>query len=157
MATLDDVLTELKTVLRTVSELRNLPDEPPAQLNAFPAAIVYPTAGRSRFASSVGAGGQPVLWKYRTVVIDLYVTSSGNLGASLKRARPFADSVPDALMRAYAADRFGGLVTMLGDPDGLGGSWPVRHEAIQTEISGGGTAMGWRFELDIAYTEELTA
>ena len=154
---LDDVLGEIKTVLRTVDGLRNLPDEPPAQLNAFPAALVYEVSGRQRFASANGGNGGPVVWKYHTIRIDLYLIQGAFSSATIKKLRPFTHLVPDALMLAYNADKLAGTVATLGDPDAAGGIWPIRHEGINSATPGGLPAYGWGFEIDVAFLEELTA
>lgn len=154
---LDDVLSEIKTVLQTVEGLRNLPDEPPAQLNAFPAALVYPTSGRMRFVSAYGENGGAVVWKYHTITVDLYVVQGAFSSATIKKLRPFTHLVPDALMVAYNTDKLAGTVATLGDPDAAGGIWPIRHEGINSPTPGGLPAYGWRYEIDVAFMEELTA
>ena len=131
MTVLDDVLTEIKTVLRAVDGLRNLPDEPPDTLNTFPAAVVYPTTGRRRWATAYGPNGNPVAWVFHTITIDLYVVHGAFTGESLKVLRPFTHSVPNALMHAYTDNRFGGLVTTLGDPQDGGVAIYVPDEHVQ--------------------------
>lgn len=151
---LDAVLLEVKAVLRTVDGLRSVPDEPPEQINAFPVCLVYPGSGRMQLGPARGPNGLPRCWEFHTVTIDIYQNRS-DIARDLLTVRPFSRSVPAALIAAYATDRFNGTVALLGDPQLTSGTWPVRYALIMPE-PGGINAVGYRFELDVSFQEDIT-
>lgn len=153
MAALEQAVAAITTELRLLPGLYATPDAPPEQLSVFPALVVYPQSGFWRLGSPSGARARGMRWGTHTIAIRVHVERS-SLAHDVGQALPYAESVPDALFRGFARDRYGGAVVALGDPSVGGSAAPLRYE-FGPDQWGGIDTLAWRWSLDVTVEEEI--
>lgn len=108
MATLETVLAEAMEVVAAVTGIRSAPSLPTDNFNALPFAVGYPKAGISSF----GVPGERLCLD--SIVIELHVART-DLAGSMDVAFPYADSIPNALHKAYKDDQWDGSIDTFED------------------------------------------
>lgn len=88
---LQDAINEIRTKVLTVSDIQDVPEYAPEQLNAFPIVVVYPFEGEwksndSTFKTSL-----------HTIIVELHVQRN-DLPNAVQSAMAFSDSIPIALI-----------------------------------------------------------
>lgn len=91
MATLQDAVGGLMTLVDAVSGIREAPDYAPESIKTFPFAVGYAKSGTFEF----GVAGE--MKGLHDIVVEVHVARK-NLRSALKTAMGFSDSVPAAVM-----------------------------------------------------------
>jgi hypothetical protein len=141
VAELQDAIDQVIAVLRDVSGIRKVPSDPPEQLTAWPAAVVYVQSGAWKMGA--GYGGKTGL---HNIVIELHFDREVDLAHTVEEALKFADRVPNDLLSAFldnllpAVQTFEDIVFEFG-PLGWGGKstlgyrWTIRNIKMQSTIT----------------------
>lgn len=148
-----DVLREIRDDLRTLTGLSALPDQPPEQLNEWPALLVYAREGFWRLGTASGATGKPMRWGIHTIRVALHVERGPDLARATAELMPFAERIPHALFAGFYRDRFGGTVVLMGDPQ-VNQVAPITYE-VGPDIWGGIETLALRCGLQVAAQEEI--
>lgn len=151
MANLANVCAAIVAEVAALSGMAQVPNEPSEKLAVFPAAVVYPGETSWRLGSSDGGSGNPTMWGTSTIHIDVHVARK-NLGADFRALIPFADSLPLALFLAFATDRIGSTVTVLGNQVQSGA--PLRA-VIEESSWNTQPTLAYRCEFDVTFEQEI--
>ena len=142
------LLAEFRRLLGEIPGLR--PGQYPSEQDQNQiVCLIYPGPGRAQIGTSSGRGGLPSRWDFDTIIIEVATTRS-DMASDFLAVEPYVSSVPAALFRAFAQNRFSGLVATLGDPMTPGSTWPVRRSLIFPQ-SAGMDVIGYRWEVDVSY------
>jgi hypothetical protein len=91
MSSIQDAIDAINVLLRAVSGIRVVPDDPPDSMNIYPFAVVYPGSG----TWDQGVPGERL--GLCSLIVELHVARR-DLPTAVQHALTFADTVPDALM-----------------------------------------------------------
>ncbi len=108
MALLKDAVAEIVDELQTISDLRNVPDEPPTNADPFPFAVVYPLSG-------IFVGGPAPLMKgLHSINIEIHVALK-DMPRDFRHVMKLIDQIPYEMMKL----RKDGLLTNLSTFGGI--------------------------------------
>jgi hypothetical protein len=139
VADLQDAIDQVIAVLRDVPGIRKAYDDPPEQITAFPAGVVFARSGSWKMAPVGAKTG------LHNLVIQLHWDREVDLAHIVKEALPFADTVPNAVLLAFLNNELPALQTFEDltyefKPLGWGGKatvgyeWMIRNVKMQSTI-----------------------
>ena len=126
-------ITEIVTVLRGVSGLKNVPINPPEQMNYDTYAVVYPERG------SIDVAPIGTRESLHNIAIDVLTTRT-DLARDMARLEPFLDTIPNALLSEMtdSGDIFSNSIETFG---------ALTYAFISTDY-GGTPVIGYRFVME---------
>ena len=132
-ASIVTAITEIVGVLRAVSGLKNVPINPPEQMNYDTYAVVYPEQG------SVDVAPIGTRESLHNIAIDVLTTRT-DLARDMARIIPFLDLIPTALLSEMtdSGDIFSNSIETFGK---------LTYSFISTDY-GGTPVIGYRFVME---------
>lgn len=138
MAGIVSVINQVVTVLKTISALKNVPINPPEQMNYETFAVVYP------FSGSIDAAPIGVKESLHNIAIDA-LTVRTDLARNMATVKPFIDSIPVPLLQQVSFDSDGNPGQQFGTTietfEKLSYSW------LETDY-GGTPVVGYHFLME---------
>lgn len=135
-----NAIAEIQSIVGALHGVRGAPTEPPEQMSVFPFVVCYPRRGRwQQYTPETKRGTHEI-------AIEVHLPRGQELARAVAAAMGYADSVPNALMRAM---RGGALqhIQAFGDIEYTFG--PLGWGGLET--------IGWRFVMTNVVLETIIA
>ena len=136
MATLQQAITQIQTLVGALTGIKKAPATAPESINQFPFAVCYPESGTWELQAGVKKG-------LHTVVIEIHVARV-DLPRDIATALGYSESVVNTLM---------GNPTLAGMVDTITG--PVLYRFGSMHYAGQ-TTLGWQFRVTMKQQSAIT-
>lgn len=148
---LSEVLTSVRNTLRTVEGVKYAPEKTPAQINDWPAAIVFSSSGTFSVDTFENEAGNIGTIGTHTIRI-LLIKPLKDYDEDVEFFNPFSERVHDALLAKYAEDKFDGSVFGISNIRSKSDGW-LSYELVQNEWAT--TTIGLRFSFVITIQRDV--